>query len=313
MGIQDRDYYREDSGGWWSTVHGHRATWTLVAITVGVFLAQVATFHRVAGENQIVDAVKDWLGYSLPDILHGQVWRLAFTPFIQSSVNLVSVAFAMLLLYFAGTAVEELYGGKEFAAFYVLVGFAAALAKFLVGVAGFDLFPSSIGYGPSLSAVLVLYACHYPHRRIRIWFILPVPVWLLVALTVGLSVLGVSSGSFEPIPHLAAVAFAFGYYKLQRRITDLIPSGGTRSRKASRPKLRIVPESEETPEPVAATASPPVAKRANGSGKGLDEQLEAQLDQVLEKVTRYGRDSLTTEERDILQRASEVYRRRRGR
>jgi len=33
---------------------------------------------------------------------------------------------------------------------------------------------------------------------------------------------------------------------------------------------------------------------------------------VLEKVSRFGRDSLTAEERDILLRASEIYKRRRG-
>ena len=43
----------------------------------------------------------------------------------------------------------------------------------------------------------------------------------------------------------------------------------------------------------------------------VDEHLEAKLDQVLEKVARHGQDSLTESERQILFRASEVYKRRR--
>ena len=43
----------------------------------------------------------------------------------------------------------------------------------------------------------------------------------------------------------------------------------------------------------------------------LDEQLEAKLDAVLEKVARFGQASLTDTERQILFRASEVYRKRR--
>jgi len=312
MGIQDRDYYREESGGWWTTVHGHRATWTLIAITVGVFLAQIVTLPRIEGDERAADSITQWLGYSLPDVLNGQVWRVLFTPFIQPGINLIGLAFGMLLLYFAGAAVEELYGAQEFAILYVLVGFLAAMAKFLTGLAHLDVSPSSIGYGPPLSAVLVLFACHYPHYRIRIWFIIPVPAWLLVTITVGLSVLGVYTGSFEPVPHLIAAAFAFGYYKTQRRISDLLLSFRTRTRKASRPALRIVRDDAETPEPVGASANPPNPSRASGSGKGVDEQLEAKLDLVLEKVARYGRASLTTEEQAILQRASEVYRRRRG-
>jgi len=59
---------------------------------------------------------------------------------------------------------------------------------------------------------------------------------------------------------------------------------------------------------VAASVSKPTA---DSSGRGVDEQLEAKLDQVLEKVARFGRESLTSEEQQILQRASEIYKRRR--
>jgi hypothetical protein len=43
----------------------------------------------------------------------------------------------------------------------------------------------------------------------------------------------------------------------------------------------------------------------------LDEHFEAKVDAVLEKVSRFGQGSLTETERQILLRASEVYRRRR--
>jgi hypothetical protein len=46
--------------------------------------------------------------------------------------------------------------------------------------------------------------------------------------------------------------------------------------------------------------------------KGIDEHLEAKLDQVLEKVLRSGRESLTKEETQILLKASEVYKKRRS-
>ena len=43
----------------------------------------------------------------------------------------------------------------------------------------------------------------------------------------------------------------------------------------------------------------------------MDEQLEAKLDEVLEKVKKQGQDSLTDDERAVLFRASEIYRKRR--
>jgi hypothetical protein len=66
------------------------------------------------------------------------------------------------------------------------------------------------------------------------------------------------------------------------------------------------PEEPETPEPVgAAVENQPRPKEA------ADENLEAKVDQVLAKVSKYGQESLTPEEREILFKASELYKKRR--
>jgi len=307
MGIYDRDYYREESQGWWSSAHGHRATWTLIGITVGVFFCQMLTFHKVSDADVWTDSVAQWLGYSYPDLLKGQVWRLAFTPFIHSVGSLFGVGFGMFCLYWFGTSLEELYGAHEFAVFYCLVGLLGALGKFAVGLVGLDPSSGSLGCGPPMTAVLVLFACHFPYHRIRIYFLIPVPAWLLATLGVAFSVFGVFTGSFDPVPNLIAAALAFAYFKAQSRILHLLPSFSRTT--ARKPKLRVIPRPADDPEPLAA--SPPMAKRSQSAEKNVDEQLEAKLDEVLEKVARFGREGLTAEERDILQRASEVYRKRR--
>jgi hypothetical protein len=75
-----------------------------------------------------------------------------------------------------------------------------------------------------------------------------------------------------------------------------------------RPKLRVVvpPVEEEAPEPVGASV-----QAAPRPAEAADEQLEAKLDAVLEKVSKYGQESLTPEEREILFKASELYKKRR--
>ncbi len=52
----------------------------------------------------------------------------------------------------------------------------------------------------------------------------------------------------------------------------------------------------------------PVAAAARSD---VDEHLDAKLDAVLEKLSRHGRESLTDPEREILQRASEIYKKKR--
>jgi Family of unknown function (DUF6576) len=60
---------------------------------------------------------------------------------------------------------------------------------------------------------------------------------------------------------------------------------------------------EEPQQPVHASAPP---------ASDADEHLEAKLDRVLEKVASQGQNSLTEGERQVLMRASEIYRKRRN-
>ena len=43
----------------------------------------------------------------------------------------------------------------------------------------------------------------------------------------------------------------------------------------------------------------------------MNEHLEAKLDEVLAKVAKHGKESLTDPEREILLKASEIYKKRR--
>jgi hypothetical protein len=104
--------------------------------------------------------------------------------------------------------------------------------------------------------------------------------------------------------HLAGAAFGFAYYKFQWRLLGSLPSLSAWQRKRARPRLRVYHGDETEHEP-AAVATP-------ARSSDIDEQLEAKLDAVLEKVARTGKDSLTASERAILLQASEIYKRRRS-
>src|SRR5260370_41286849 len=145
------------------------------------------------------------------------------------------------------------------------------------------------------------------------WFI-PMPVWVFVAIQVGMDVLGFL-GSIHGVGvhsttavtvHLAGAAFAFAYYKLHWRVMNWVPdlSAWRRNQTRRRTKLRVYREEEPVRTPVAVAAPPPSVD--------LDEQLEAKLDAVLQKVSQSGRDSLTESERQILVRASEIYKKKRS-
>jgi hypothetical protein len=153
---------------------------------------------------------------------------------------------------------------------------------------------------------LVLFAFHFPHHTVLLFFVLPVPVWALVVFQVLQDTFGLLSGQSMGTAvavHLAGAGFAAAYHQFHWRLLNLWPKISFRQRQRTRPRLRVFKEEEpETPQPV------PVAAPQAGD---IDEQLEAKLDAVLEKVSRYGQASLTENEKQILLRASEVYKKRR--
>jgi membrane associated rhomboid family serine protease len=308
MGIQDRDYYR-DGPGFLDRVGQQGATVWLIAITCGVFLGQM--FSGVTRSPLVQIGV-----YDPRLIMEGEVWRLLTSCFLHASIG--HIFWNMLILYWAGQAVEDLYGSFEFVLFYLASGIIANLGFLVVQLAGFSDMGRALGASGAVMAVLIVFACHYPHLRVRLWFLIPMPVWLLAVFALAgdiIFAMGAVAGNGRwsqtaHFVHLGGAVFGLLYYQSGWRFSTLFARS---PRTRARPKLRVVsvPEEERTPQPVGAPVEVAARPAANPAGGPADEQLEAKLDAVLEKVSRHGQESLTAEEREILAKASELYKKRR--
>jgi membrane associated rhomboid family serine protease len=304
MGIHDRDYYRDDSPSW--TWGRWGVTVWLIVITAAVFLLQMIG-RDVSGAAR-GDPITDFGVCDKDRILRGEVWRLITPVFLHA--GLWHLAFNMLVLYWAGSRMEERYGSREFLLFYLTAGVLGNVAYVASQVAGITPPAVALGASGAVTAVFVLFACYHPHQTVLFMFIIPMPVWLLVILYVAFDALGFLSGrgGIGYAAHLGGAAFGFAYYWFGWRVAALIPGGRGRSRVRAGPRLRVLPpEPDEEPDddrqPVAAAIETP--------RPGGDEPFETKVDRVLEKVSQYGQESLTPEEREILFRASEVYKKRR--
>jgi membrane associated rhomboid family serine protease len=319
MGIYDRDYVRREGSGLFGPIleRGNICKW-LIGITVVVFLAQVLTTPapgRLGGER--VSWITKTFILDADSVLHGQVWRLVTYPFVYSPASIWPILWGMLFLWWFGRDVDDIYGPREFLAFYFASVLLASLAYMAValaaGASGAHLTaPPYLGAGAPVAAVLVLCACHFPGRIIYIMLILPVPIWLVAVADVALDCYSFLNfvGPGEPMMALAAIpaasltaaGFAFLYYRQQWRVSTLWPDLQGWKRRLRRPRLRVYHEDEEPRAPVRVPAGPPED----------EDQLEARLDAILEKISRTGKDSLTDGERELLLKVSERIRRRRG-
>jgi membrane associated rhomboid family serine protease len=301
MGIYDRDYYRREGPSFLGSITSTSQVcrW-LIGINIAVFVLQILVRGFTNAFDLDVDAV-----------LQGQVWRLLTYAFLHDPGNVWHIVWNMLFLWWFGTDVEEIYGSREFLAFYLTAALLGGFG-FLAGYYAMDM-PGArcLGASGAVTAVLVLCAMHFPTRIILVFMILPVPIWLFVVISVGKDAYyllrNIDSGTAVTV-HLAGAAFAFLYYKAQWRVLYLTSWLRSLLRQRSRPNLRVYREEPQQPVSVAA---PPAAPGAQPTGD-VDEHLEAKLDAILEKVARHGQNSLTESERQILLRASEVYKKRRS-
>jgi membrane associated rhomboid family serine protease len=294
MGIYDREYYRREGGGFLGGFadRGQVCKWLILA-NIAVFVLQLMTR----------DVVTSALILDVDAVAHGQVWRLLTYAFLHEPYGFPwHILINMLFLWWFGKEIEDLYGSREFLCFYLLSALLGGIA-FTVWSLPRPGPHLCLGASGAVTAVMVLYALHFPHRVIYIWFVLPVPIWAFVAFQVAQDTLIFASGAESRTAvtvHLAGAVFGFLYQKRHWRLANYWPNWSA-WRRPGRSRLRVYRE-DDTPTPVTVAAPP--------SGEA-DEHLEAKVDAVLEKVARHGQASLTDSERQILVRASEVYKRRR--
>lgn len=94
-------------------------TLSLVLISIGIYL-----LTRLSG------VVALWLYISLPDILHGQVWRLVTPIFLHSTF--LHILFNMLWLHDLGSMIEGRQGSRQLLLLVLIIGAVSNLAQYFV-------------------------------------------------------------------------------------------------------------------------------------------------------------------------------------
>lgn len=306
MGIYDRDYYRREGPSLLGRFaeRGAVCKW-LIGINVAAFILQLVTYQPDTPRGETAG----FTGFLLLDaakVLHGEIWRLLTYAFLHSTSTPWHILWNMVFLWWFGSDMEELYGPREFLIFYLLAALFGGVVHVLLTMVGWMPGVPVIGASGAVTAVLLLCAIHYPSRVILLFFILPVPIWLFVFVSIGLDMFhffGRQYGGTAVDVHLAGALFAFLYYKRQWRFTTLGSQFQAWRKRRAQPQLRVFrPEEELEREPVGAAVATATYE---------DEQLEAKVDAILEKISRTGKESLTENERQVLLRASEMLKRRR--
>lgn len=306
MGIYDRDYYRQEERRGFSPQMPRTIVGWLIAINVAVWLVDSFTEPRGGAGGRLGGRwLSDWLAVHVDTLYQPWMWwQFVTAGFTHASLGAPNgfghILGNMLVLFFLGRSVEERYGPKEFLRFYLATLVFANVAWCVVGkLTGVPGYVGMCGASGAIAGVVVLFAFNFPNVTVLLFFVLPMPAWLLGMGIVLYDIYGAMGGNAGSnvaySAHVAGAAFAAIYHLQGWNLTRLIDGrfSWPRSLFHAKPRLRVhTPDDEPESQP---------------------DDLTAEVDRILEKIYREGEASLTSKERQTLEAASRKYQERGGR
>jgi len=310
MGIYDRDYYRPQRPSFRLRLPRTIVGW-LIAVNVVVYAID-AIFLRQPGQPGPGPLARLFAlkGATLVDPLSW--WQFVTYAFVHA-VRPEHIFLNMFSLWLFGREIEGVYGPREFLRVYLYMAVAGGLVWAAVNsLPSGNVQASVIGASGAVAGLVILYALHFPRRTLLLFFVVPVPAWIAGVLMVVFDAYGAvaSAGGQEGenrvafIVHLAGATAAFAYYQLGWSFGRLVPRRLSWRWPRLRPRLRVHRPDDE-PEPRDTPAV--------GPSLTDDPAIGDEVDRILEKISRHGKDSLTRQERRTLEDASRRYQKRRSR
>lgn len=296
MGVYGRDYMRDSgSGSNWTGSGGATGAWPpackwILIANIVVFLAQTFTILPNGGHGIVTST----LSLYTSDVLSGKIWQIVTSGFCHA--NIMHILVNMLVLVFFGRPMERMYGTREFTLFYFVAIVFASLAFIGLDLA-VDRRASAYGASGATMAVFMLFAWHYPRQKILLFLFIPVEIrWALVGyviydlmpviteLTGGKDNSGVAHAA-----HLGGLAWGFLYAKNGLRVSGWVDR--IYKSKPAKKKKKVRAKQKPAGEKIVPM-----------------DPIESKVDELLAKIKANGKDSLTDNEKEFLERASQHYR-----
>lgn len=325
MPLSDRDYMRQQPARtptWlanWTPLH-----W-IIAINIGVFLLQHVGGFWV---DAVIDPVskeptmRPFGGVSIGALSQGHFWT-AFT-YMFVHADLLHLIGNLLLIGFVGYRVQALLGPRNFLLIYFASGLAGAALQLVVYWWAYSgLSVDIIGASASACGLLLAFASIMPEERITtlLYFIIPISarMWTLAMFLMGIElVLGLSAlfwtdanewwGQNAYFAHLGGAFAGWNFVRLlgyggnpmtyERLWRDRVPSRPRRREVARVRRAAAMPDMDMV-----------AARRKQQQGRNSPPIMD-DVDRILDKITTDGMNSLSDDEKRILDDASRVIARR---
>jgi membrane associated rhomboid family serine protease len=284
-----------------------RAVQWLLALNIGVYFLQLTLFAP--------DSIYSALALD-PSRFPGAWWTAVTYMFVHAW--LAHLAFNMFTLWMFGPRLEQVWGTRSFVQFYLWCGVGGAVAHLI-----FAQHSAVIGASGAISGVLVAYALRWPDEEVFLFGVIPMKSRWLIAAMIGMNIIfALSPGSgIDWTAHLGGMAFGWIFLKLSSlggltRVkgwvsaapeeSEDMPRAVPRNRSPIRDQARGVDEVVARSNAVVLRESKPLQHMPKQESP---KEYAARVNRVLDKISQQGIDSLSKDERRLLEEMSRKLRR----
>lgn len=250
--------------------------------TLRLIVANVVMYFLAVMSPGLVDR----LALVPAELLH-QPWTAITSMFMHASTG--HLFWNMLGLFIFGPRVESRLGDRHFLGLY----FASGLMGGVVCL--FTPYVSVIGASGAIFGVELAYAMFWPRDTILLWFVLPLPAFVLImVLTVmelwpAITTIGQGDG----IAHFAHLGGFLGGFLYLKWIQWRSPARNFRARATPLPR-----------KPLISSGTADLQRWSRIPRDKMHEVNREEVDRILDKISAQGIASLTKGEREVLDRFS---------
>ena len=233
------------------------------------------------------DLIFEFFAFS-PGRLADRPWGMVTYMFVHA--GLWHLLMNLLFIFFFGPPLEERWGSDMFIKFYLVCGLGGVLLSFAFSGA------TIVGASAACYGIMLAFAMAWPEQPVYIWGMFPVRVKWLVAFLVALSFVSAIGPARDGVAHLAHLGGAAAGFLLVK--SGWMPSYGGGWSVVGRAR-RQRDDRGGSGRITAAFEARKARQRAAREHAELDK-----VDAVLDKISAEGIDSLTADERKLLDRVS---------
>lgn len=256
---------------------------------IGCFLVSLIFFYQYSGG--FFD-FPNWLALaSESSVFIVKPWTFLTYAFFHDSF--LHLFFNMIVLNFASYLFLTFFSAKQYLGVYIL----SAIFAGLIFALGFNLLQLSgaiVGASAAIMGLLMAATTYNPLMEVRLLLVGNVKLWHLTAVIIILDLMQFRLGnSGGHISHLAGAFFGFVYVKLLQNGTDLskiisvLDFFANLFKKPSTPFKKV---HKNYKKPIEKPVSKIVVK----------DKKQQQIDEILDKISQSGYDSLNQEEKEFL-------------